>query len=214
MKTKLGISIGLMGAALYFMGLFGGYIPLLLLAGYVLLFESNEWLRHTAVKAAVLTVIFSIVGVCLGFFNDANNIFAQGVMMGSDYETAELVNVFSGIGIIASYVVSIVGKIIFLVLAFKALRMGTANLGLVDEVVARHFGAYPVQYMPQQQSVPQQPGMPYGGQPMQQQMPQPGMQPPMPQQPYGVPAGMQDPAAPVVPGDQSNIPTGTPPYNN
>ena len=39
-KTKLGISLGLLGAALYFMGLMG-ITPLVLLAGYVLLFEEN-----------------------------------------------------------------------------------------------------------------------------------------------------------------------------
>ena len=42
-KTKLGISVGLLGAAIYFMGLFGGYLVAVLLAGYILMFEENEW---------------------------------------------------------------------------------------------------------------------------------------------------------------------------
>lgn len=34
-KTRLGISVGLLGAAIYFMGLFSGYLLAVLLAGYV-----------------------------------------------------------------------------------------------------------------------------------------------------------------------------------
>ncbi len=43
-KTKLGVSVALMGAALYFLGLFSGYVALIILAGYVLLMEENVWL--------------------------------------------------------------------------------------------------------------------------------------------------------------------------
>ena len=50
-KTKLGISVGLFGAIIFAVALFGGYIPSILLVGYVLLMETNEWLRKSAVKA-------------------------------------------------------------------------------------------------------------------------------------------------------------------
>lgn len=54
MKTKLGISVGLLGTMVYFAALFGGYTPVILLAGYVLLFEENEWLKKAAIKAVAL----------------------------------------------------------------------------------------------------------------------------------------------------------------
>ena len=50
-KTKIGISVGVMGAVMYFASLFGGYIPMLLLAGYIFLKEENIWLRKAAFKA-------------------------------------------------------------------------------------------------------------------------------------------------------------------
>ena len=56
-KTKLGISVGLLGAAIYFTGLFSGYLVAVLLAGYVLMFEENEWLRKNAVKAVALMMV-------------------------------------------------------------------------------------------------------------------------------------------------------------
>ena len=45
-KTKIGISVGVMGAVMYFASLFGGYIPMLLLAGYIFLREENIWLSR------------------------------------------------------------------------------------------------------------------------------------------------------------------------
>ena len=53
-KTKIGMTVGLLGAAIYFIGLFSGYLTVVLLIGYVLLFEENEWLRKSAVKAVAL----------------------------------------------------------------------------------------------------------------------------------------------------------------
>ncbi len=53
-KTKIGISVGVMGAVMYFASLFGGYIPMLLLAGYIFLKEENIWLRKAAFNAVAL----------------------------------------------------------------------------------------------------------------------------------------------------------------
>ena len=64
-KTKIGVSVGLLGAVIYFMGLFSGYLATLLLAGYVLLFEENEWLRKSAVKAVALMVVFSLAATVM-----------------------------------------------------------------------------------------------------------------------------------------------------
>lgn len=44
-KTKLGISVGLLGAMLFFSCYFGGYTIAIIIAGYVLLFEENAWLK-------------------------------------------------------------------------------------------------------------------------------------------------------------------------
>lgn len=59
-KTKLGITISGLAAAIYLTCLFGGYIPAIILTGYVLMVEENEWLRRNAVKAIVLMMIFSV----------------------------------------------------------------------------------------------------------------------------------------------------------
>ena len=66
-KTRLGISVGLLGACICLVALFGGLTPTILLAGYVLLMEENEWLKKCAVKAmaVLLVVAFGITVVGL-----------------------------------------------------------------------------------------------------------------------------------------------------
>ena len=43
-KTRLGITVGALGAITFFAGFFGGYLAAIVLAGYALLFE--ERLRY------------------------------------------------------------------------------------------------------------------------------------------------------------------------
>ena len=46
-KTKLGITIGMLSALVYFVALVGGYTPLFLLVGYILLFEEpNDFHKY------------------------------------------------------------------------------------------------------------------------------------------------------------------------
>ena len=52
-KTRLGISVGMLGAAVYLTGLFSGYLVAILMAGYVLLCEENGWLKRSDIKAVV-----------------------------------------------------------------------------------------------------------------------------------------------------------------
>ena len=66
MKTKLGISVGLMGAALYLGSYFGGYVCMALLVGYILLCEESHWLKTAAVKAAILVLSFSLLNTVIG----------------------------------------------------------------------------------------------------------------------------------------------------
>ena len=41
-KTKLGIPVNILGAVFYLLCMFGGYIPAILIAGYILIRETDE----------------------------------------------------------------------------------------------------------------------------------------------------------------------------
>ena len=49
LKTKLGVSIALVGAAMYFLGAIS-FTPAVLLAGAMLIMEDNAWVKRQAAK--------------------------------------------------------------------------------------------------------------------------------------------------------------------
>ena len=58
-KAKIGVSVGALAAMVYFSGICGGLLVAAILTGYILIAESNLWLRRSAVKAIVLMIVFS-----------------------------------------------------------------------------------------------------------------------------------------------------------
>lgn len=59
-KTKLGISVFVMGALCCFLGLFAGYVITGVLVGYILLREEHVWLRRFSATILGLMVVFSL----------------------------------------------------------------------------------------------------------------------------------------------------------
>lgn len=58
-KSKLGIPVKLFAAAAALLGLYGGYVAMVVLVGYVLLVEENEWLKKFCLKVLTLMLVFS-----------------------------------------------------------------------------------------------------------------------------------------------------------
>ena len=58
-KSKLGIPVKLFAAVAALIGLYGGYVASIVLVGYVLLAEENEWLKKFCLKVLALMLVFS-----------------------------------------------------------------------------------------------------------------------------------------------------------
>ena len=133
-KTRLGISVGLLGAAIYFMGLFSGYLLAVLLAGYVLLFEENSWLRKNAVSVmavfSLLITVLNLVPNAIGFINDVVSIF------GGSFYVAFLSNLISA----AVAALNIIEKLLIIGLGVKALTQGTIAVPVVDNLINKYMG--------------------------------------------------------------------------
>lgn len=136
-KTKLGISAGLLGAAIYFMGLFSGYLVPVLLTGYVLLFEENGWLKRSAVKAVSLMAFFSFITTLINLISNAMDFINY------------IVSTFGGsfyIGFLSSLVnavicaIDIIEKLLFIGLGVKALNQGTIAVPVVDRLIDKCIG--------------------------------------------------------------------------
>lgn len=133
-KTRLGITVGALGAITYFSGLFSGYLVAVVLAGYILLFESNVWLRRSAVKAIILMVSFSVATAVLQMIPDAFGILSDvAKIFGGHFDYDKVYLLVSA----AKDVVNIVEKLLFIGLGLKALKQGTIVIPSVDEKVTK-----------------------------------------------------------------------------
>lgn len=135
-KTKLGISVGLLGAALFFVCFFGGCTAAVILAGYILLFEENAWLKRSAVKGVALMfgfmVLSALIALIPNFMTLIDN-FAS-IFGGHFY-----INFVSGIINVINTVVSIIQKLLFIALGFKALHQGTIKVPVVDSLLDKYM---------------------------------------------------------------------------
>ena len=135
-KTKLGITVGALGAITFFAGFFGGYLAAIVLAGYALLFEENAWLKRSVVKAVVLMVFFSVtvaiinvIPDLLGFAGNIASVFNGNF---SIIKVNQVVNVVvSGL--------NLVEKVLFLGLGVKALSQGTIVIPFIDKKVSKYI---------------------------------------------------------------------------
>lgn len=139
-KTKLGITVGLLGAAIYFMAMINT-LGLIILAGYVLMFEENPWLKKSAVKAVVITVSFSLISVIISLGNDVFGVL--NTMIGwvdgpFNFVLFQLRYPF-GIETIIRNILSLLENILFIILGIKALKQGSVKIGFIDNIINKHM---------------------------------------------------------------------------
>lgn len=135
-KTKLGITVGALGAITFFAGFFGGYLAAIVLAGYALLFEENAWLKRSVVKAVVLMVFFSLTVAIINVIPDllefVGNIASVFNGNFSIIKVNQIVNVLvSGL--------NLAEKVLFLGLGVKALSQGTIVIPFIDKKVSKYI---------------------------------------------------------------------------
>ena len=134
-KTKLGVSVGVLCAILFFAACFGGWLPALLIAGYILLNEENPWLKKTTIKAFLLMILFIIVPAVLnlipGFFNILDSIwyiFEKPLDVKFFFTIERIINALNTIIYYAE-------RVLFLVLGVLALKQSTIKLPGIDNLL-------------------------------------------------------------------------------
>ncbi len=138
-KTRIGISVGMMGAAAYFLALLGdvwGYLLPILVAIYVLKFEENEWLRRTVVKVVVIIASFTVLVATLtlipnllGFVDDIANIFNENVSVNWLNRTVTAIVTL----------VNLCEKVLLLLLCGKSLRQSTIPIPVIDTLISKYM---------------------------------------------------------------------------
>ncbi|WP_124068388.1 hypothetical protein [Clostridium sp. E02] len=133
-KTKLGVSVGLLGAALYFLGAIS-ILPAFLLAGYVLFVEENEWLKKTAVKMVTIIVVFNVLKVAVEMLQD---VFSSLDIIARWFINTNIVVPLNLDGLI-SIALSFILNLLLVVMGFSALSMGTLKIKFLDNIINKHM---------------------------------------------------------------------------
>ena len=133
-KTKLGISVGILGAAVYLSGMVN-VMALVILAGYVLLMEENEWLRKAAVKAVAIVLGFVVLNGCLGLIDSVLSVI--NYMIGW-FGILFTLQIPLNIGTIISYAFGFAENALLILLGISALSQGSVKVEIIDKLVAKH----------------------------------------------------------------------------
>lgn len=129
LKTKLGISIALVGAAMYFLGAIS-FTPAVLLAGYVLIVEENEWLKRQAAKMIGVVVVFGVLSIAVGWIDDV--VYMLGIIV-RWFSKDTYLSVPANLTTLCQYIITLAKEVFLLMMGFMALGMKNVKLGVVDK---------------------------------------------------------------------------------
>ena len=137
MKSKLGIHIGFLACICFLVAQFGGLVPLILLAGYILLCEENYFLRMSALKAvlivllaSVLSTLFTLIpNVLFDLCDRLSRIFGAETYFNNLAAISKINQIFSFL----SWIVSTAKLLLLLLLAFLACGIKTIKIPFVDK---------------------------------------------------------------------------------
>lgn len=204
-KGKSGITLAFFAAISFIFAATGNSLALVLLAGFAILYEKNEWLTRQVLQALLVTIAVSVILLLHNIVFDLLSSF------GADYTlslkqiirgSSDIYSVtYNGVSIILSLLSILITSVVrygayvlYIIGFFKVVKGYDAKLPFFSGIADSAFGIVKVKPAPQQYQQYQQP---------QQPMQQPMQQPQQPQQPQ-----QQQPQQPLnnQPNQNNNIP--------
>ena len=128
-KAKIGVSVGALAAMVYFSGICGGLLVAAILTGYILIAESNLWLRRSAVKAIVLMIVFSVINTIVNLLPDGISAIESLAGM---FRLSMNEFVVSNLALIKN--------LLFLALGMSALKQRTIVIAPIERLVDKCMG--------------------------------------------------------------------------
>lgn len=132
--TEIGLTVGLLGAAVYFGGMFNELFACLL-AGYILLKEKDAWLRTAAVKAVMIIIGFAILNGCVVMLQNLLNGFDNFLSLVGTYPLG-----YTAMHQLCSLLINCINiaqNVMLLVGGCLAVKYKNFNLGKIDEIINR-----------------------------------------------------------------------------
>lgn len=134
LKTKMGVSIALVGAAMYFLGAIA-FTPAVLLAGAVLIMEDNQWVKRQAAKMIGVVIVFSLLGIAVGWVDDVVSILNTIVHWFA--KDAKYLSVPGNLDSLLRTIIGAAEEVFLIVMGFMALKMKEIRFGVIDKLLER-----------------------------------------------------------------------------
>ena len=130
--TKIGIPAKVLAGFAYLAAFFSGYTAFLLIGGYVLIREQNDWLRFHALKAGLLMICFSVAGALVSLIPNLMSWIGNWFdLFGGSFYPAFIFNIQ---GILMS-TLDLLEKVLFLLLGIFAFLGKDLALPPLDKMV-------------------------------------------------------------------------------
>ena len=129
-KSKLGLSVGLTAVLMCLTGWFAGYVAAIVVAGYILIFEENKFLKQTAVNVLGLMFAFSLCSVAIIVIPSLWEIIESTVSMFEYFYVDELHRVFN----ILQDILSVVRTIAFVGITLLAFNEKSVKIPVIDNM--------------------------------------------------------------------------------
>ena len=134
-KGKLGLSIPLMMFIVLLSGVLG-YIPVILIAGYILIKEENILLRKTAVFSLMIALVVGIISFILSSLSGFSMFFVNSdIFSVLAFPMVMIVKFISGI----LELIIFAKNILLIVLSVLALSSRPLNLSFLDKFCDKHL---------------------------------------------------------------------------
>lgn len=149
-KSRLGISINLFAALLCFICAIDNLFIAVFIVGYILLFETDNWLKKTAVKVLILAVLLSIITFLLQYlglsltqlFNFLRNLKYNYIVVVNGEKPSlldYLYIIFATMPNLIQLIAYVVRAVIFIVLGFKIYKQQDIKIKWIDNIIDKHL---------------------------------------------------------------------------
>lgn len=137
-KTKLGISVGLLGALVFFAG-YSGLTVIALVGGYVLLKEENSTLKKYVVYAAALMIAFLAASMCITAIETVFDFLNFNSWMTSVDGLSTVYRIIMALFETLTDILYIAEILVFGFLALMALAGKEIKIAFLDKIVEKHM---------------------------------------------------------------------------
>ncbi|MCL2157822.1 MAG: hypothetical protein FWH48_00270 [Oscillospiraceae bacterium] len=149
-KSRLGISLNLFAALLYFMGVTGSVFALMVAVGYIMLFEESVKLKKTGIKALIVNIFWSIIMFLINHFsvflqtilnalNSYNYIAGNNSVAFDNFHINYLYQFLQFIPSSLTTIGYVIEILVFVILGLRAYKQVDVKIKWIDKILDKHF---------------------------------------------------------------------------